>query len=66
MKIVRTGQLEWPPPYKSATEKYSPQVKLNDQESWKTVLQAFPFRYWIPTIRATHSVSRPTISRLKP
>ena len=26
MKIVPTDRLEWPPPYKSATEKYSPQV----------------------------------------
>ena len=28
MKIVPTDRLEWPPPYKSATEKYSPQVTL--------------------------------------
>jgi len=28
MKIVPTGRLEWPPPYKQATEKYSPQVGL--------------------------------------
>jgi len=28
MKIVPTDRLEWPPPYKSATEKYSPQVSL--------------------------------------
>ena len=31
MKIVSTERLEWPPPYKSATEKYSSQVKLNDK-----------------------------------
>ncbi len=29
MKIVPTGRLDWPPPYKTATEKYSPQVRLN-------------------------------------
>ena len=28
MKIVPTERLEWPPPYKSATEKYAPQVQL--------------------------------------
>src|SRR6266481_10080374 len=28
MKIVPTDQLGWPPPFKSATEKYSPQVQL--------------------------------------
>ena len=26
MKIVPPGRLDWPPPYKTATEKYSPQV----------------------------------------
>jgi hypothetical protein len=31
LKIVPTGRLEWPPPYKAATEKYSAQVSLNDQ-----------------------------------
>ena len=28
MKIVPTGHLDWPPPYKAATEQYSPQVSL--------------------------------------
>ena len=28
MKIVPTEQLGWPPPFKAATEKYSPQVQL--------------------------------------
>jgi hypothetical protein len=31
MKIVATKCLEWPPPYRAATEKYASQVKLNDQ-----------------------------------
>ncbi|HLX37871.1 MAG TPA: hypothetical protein VKR29_08715, partial [Candidatus Binataceae bacterium] len=29
MKIVPTEHLEYPPPYQAATEKYSPQVRLN-------------------------------------
>ena len=29
LKIVPTERLEWPPPYKAATEKYSAQVRLN-------------------------------------
>ena len=29
MQIVPAGRLEWPPPYKSATEKYAPQVRLD-------------------------------------
>jgi hypothetical protein len=28
MKIVPTGRIDWPPPYKEATEKYSSQVRL--------------------------------------
>ena len=28
MKIVPTGYLDWPPPYKAATERSSPQVTL--------------------------------------
>ena len=28
MKIVPTGRIDWPPPYKDATEKYSSQVQL--------------------------------------
>ena len=31
MNIVPTARLEWPTPYKTATEKYAPQVRLNDQ-----------------------------------
>src|SRR5262245_46835440 len=29
MNIVSTGQLDWPNPYKAATEKYSQQVRLS-------------------------------------
>lgn len=28
MKIIPTGRIDWPPPYKEATEKYSAQVRL--------------------------------------
>jgi hypothetical protein len=30
MKIVPTERVDWPPPYKDATEKYSPQVRLSE------------------------------------
>ena len=29
MKIVPSGRIDWPPPYKEATEKYSAQVRLS-------------------------------------
>src|ERR1700758_5413908 len=28
MNIIPTGRIDWPPPYKEATEKYSSQVRL--------------------------------------
>jgi hypothetical protein len=43
MKIVPTGHLEWPPPYKSATEKYSAQVRLNDKGELDNYLAGLPF-----------------------
>jgi hypothetical protein len=30
MKIIPSGRIDWPPPYKDATEKYSGQVRLSD------------------------------------
>src|SRR5215475_11010534 len=30
MKIIPTERVDWPPPYKDATEKYSGQVRLSD------------------------------------
>ena len=30
MKIVPTERIDWPPPYKDATEKYSGQVRLSN------------------------------------
>jgi hypothetical protein len=43
MKIVPTERLEWPPPYKSATEKYASQVRLNDKGELDGYLAGLPF-----------------------
>ena len=43
MKIVPTERLEWPPPYKAATEKYSPQVQLAPDGSPKNYSAGLPF-----------------------
>src|SRR6266849_6322995 len=43
MKIAPTGRLEWPPPYKAATEKYSPQVKIAPDGSLKGYSAGLPF-----------------------
>jgi hypothetical protein len=43
LKIVPTERLEWPPPYKSATEKYSPQVSLAPDGTLKGYSAGLPF-----------------------
>src|SRR6266849_8220725 len=43
MKIVPTERLEWPPPYKSATEKYSAQVALGPDGTLKNFVAGQPF-----------------------
>ncbi len=43
MKIVPTERLEWPPPYKSATEKYAAQVSLNDKGELQNYVAGQPF-----------------------
>jgi hypothetical protein len=43
MKIVPTGHLDWPPPYKAATERYSPQVSLNPDGELKNYVAGLPF-----------------------
>jgi len=44
MKIVPTGRLDWPPPYKEATEKYSGQVRLSrDHRSMIGYVAGQPF-----------------------
>src|SRR5229473_5854203 len=43
MRIVPTQRLEWPPPYKSATEKYSAQVALGSDGTLKNFVAGQPF-----------------------
>ena len=43
MKVVPTSHLDWPPPYKTATEKYSPQVRLNRQGELTNYVAGLPF-----------------------
>src|SRR5258708_32233639 len=43
MKIVPTGHLDWPPPYKAATERYSPQVELASDGDIKNYVAGLPF-----------------------
>jgi hypothetical protein len=43
MKIVPTAHLDWPPPYKAATEQYSPQVSLTPNGDLKNYVAGLPF-----------------------
>jgi hypothetical protein len=43
MKIVPTGSLEWPAPYRAATEKYSPQVRLSPNGELTSYVAGLPF-----------------------
>ena len=43
MKIVPTSHLDWPPPYKAATEQYSPQVSLTPNGDLKNYVAGLPF-----------------------
>src|SRR5258706_2652458 len=43
LKIVPTERLEWPPPYKTATEKYAPQIRLNDRGELENYVAGLPF-----------------------
>ena len=43
MKIVPTNHLDWPPPYKAATEQYSPQVSLTADGDLKGYVAGLPF-----------------------
>lgn len=45
LKIVPTGQLDWPPPYKAATEKYSSQVTLNAKGELQNYIAGLPFPF---------------------
>ncbi len=43
MKIEPTERIEWPPPYKAATEKYASQVSLNSQGELQGYTAGQPF-----------------------
>src|SRR6266403_4954131 len=43
MKIIPTGHLYSPPPYKAATEQYSPQVSLTSDGELKNYVAGLPF-----------------------
>ena len=43
MKIVPSSHLEWPPPYKAATEQYSPQVLLTPSGDLMNYKAGLPF-----------------------
>src|SRR5271170_6184378 len=43
LRIVPTDKLEWPPPFRSATEKYSPQVQLLPDGTLKGYVAGLPF-----------------------
>jgi Protein of unknown function (DUF1329) len=43
MKITPTTHLDWPPPYKDATERYSPQVSLTSDGELKGYVAGLPF-----------------------
>src|SRR5208282_5556989 len=49
MQIVPTERIEWPPPYRDATEKYSSQVRLsNDHRSLVGYVAGLPFPFIDP------------------
>jgi len=43
LNIIPTSKLDWPPPFKSATEKYSSQVLLNPDGTLKNYVAGQPF-----------------------
>ena len=52
LRIVPTDKLEWPPPFKTATEKYSPQVHARPRRHAQGLRRrACRFRCSIRTIR---------------
>ena len=48
MRIVPTGQLDWPPSYKAATEKYSSQVGLDQKGELQNYVAGLPFPFLDP------------------
>ena len=43
LRIVPSDKLEWPPPFRTATEKYSPQVQMLPNGTLKGYLAGLPF-----------------------
>src|SRR5215831_2129287 len=43
MRIAETTRIDWPPPYKTATEKYSGQVILNEKGELEHYVAGLPF-----------------------
>lgn len=43
MKVTPATHLDWPPPYKAATEQYSPQVSLGSDGELKNYVAGLPF-----------------------
>src|SRR5580704_14663374 len=69
MKIVPSQRIDWPPPYKDATEKYSSQVRLsNDHKSIVGYVAGQPFPLidpndpWVATKVVWNNVFRPITS----
>ena len=69
MKIIPTSRIDWPPPYKDATEKYSSQVRLsNDHKSIVGYVAGQPFPLidpndpWVATKVVWNNVFRPITS----
>jgi len=69
MKIVPTQRIDWPPPYKDATEKYSAQVRLsNDHRSIVGYVAGQPFPLidpndpWVANKVVWNNVFRPITS----
>ena len=52
LRIVPSDKLDWPPPFKAATEKYSPQVQLMaGRHAQRVTSPGSRFRWSIRTIR---------------
>ena len=52
MQIVPSERIEWPPPYREATEKYSAQVRLSsDHRSLNGYVAGLPFPFIDPNDR---------------
>jgi hypothetical protein len=69
MKIIPTSRIDWPPPYKDATEKYSAQVRLsNDHRSIVGYVAGQPFPLidpndpWVANKVIWNNVFRPITS----